>query len=263
MDATTQIDTSVPLYFRFYLPSTGAPYAPTPAPTVTVYRVNEADGTRTALVAALTALTAISGLTGAYVYVLDDSLNDELGQLVGEAVTTDAALTPYPEYATRTYIAQVEPFTFSGEKVNSYIEDSAILAAINAKTNTIGTGSGTVVTAVPSATQLVLVAGDDYLAIDSRALDFTYSGYPDFTGASSVKLRITPINSPGILKLTLTGSVLSSTSLRFEATRTQTATLDQSPLSFEVEVTLADGSVITPTALSFGKVTVYPQASTS
>lgn len=124
MDATTQLDTLVPFYFQFYLPTTGLPYAPTPAPTVTVYVLNEATGLRTVLVAPGTALTAISGLTGAYVYLLAAASNTVLGQLVAEATTTDALFTPYPNYATRPYDVQVLPFQFTSDGSGGYLVDA-------------------------------------------------------------------------------------------------------------------------------------------
>ncbi len=166
-DATTQLNTDVPLFWQFYLPTTGAPYAPTPAPTGLVYRLN-ADGTRTALVGAGAALTAIAGLTGAYTYILDDSLNTALGQLIGQATTTDTALTPYPEYATQNYVVEVQKFTFSADKVNSNAA-SEVLDALAASYDTAGTigeqinnaGSGG---SVPTVQQIVNGVWDELSA---------------------------------------------------------------------------------------------------
>lgn len=107
MDATAHLNTAVPLLWQYYLPATGDPYAPTPPPTGLAFVVDE-DGIYTSLVDPGTALTEIVGLIGAYTYILDPSLNVELGQIVGQAVTTDPALTPYANYATRNYVVQVE-----------------------------------------------------------------------------------------------------------------------------------------------------------
>ena len=104
MDATTPLDVDVPFYFQFYDPTTGLPDAPSPAPTVSIVRL--VDDAQTTLVAPGTALTAVSGATGRYAYVLDAGDNDADGVLIGTATTTDAAYTPYFDYANVFYTVQ-------------------------------------------------------------------------------------------------------------------------------------------------------------
>lgn len=104
MDATTPLDVQVTFYFQFYSPTTDLPAAPSPAPTVGIVRL--VDDTRTVLVAPGTALDVVSSGTGLYSYTLDGADNDADGVLIGTATTTDAAYTPYYNYANITYTVQ-------------------------------------------------------------------------------------------------------------------------------------------------------------
>jgi hypothetical protein len=140
--------------------------------------------------------------------------------------------------------------------VGGYVK--SIIDAIKAKTDIIGASSVTVTSPVTDANTIELVQGDDYLAADARQLDFTYSGQPSFTGGTC-KLRFTQGRSNTAV-LEVTGTVTSATNVRFEPTAAQTATLTAGSLQFEVEVTLSNGHIITPTALIGGRANVRAQA---
>lgn len=108
--------------------------------------------------------------------------------------------------------------------------------------------AGTTVTfsgPVISTGVLAVVPGDDYYAADSRSYDPTYSGVPSLTGASSISLAVR-LQGGGTNVFTATGSVLSSTQLRFEFTSAQTAQLAQdSTYDYQVQVLLSGTSHVT------------------
>lgn len=111
-----------------------------------------------------------------------------------------------------------------------------------------------VVVTSPTATDgtITIVQGDDYHSADGRSLDFTFSGAPSLTG-STPRISLT---SPGATtpSLTVVGSVLSSTQLRFELTATQTNALTFATYyRYDIEATLTSGRKVT---LQIGTATV-------
>jgi hypothetical protein len=102
---------------------------------------------------------------------------------------------------------------------------------------------------------VTIVRGDDYLAADARALDWTDAGnhWPDLTGAT---IAFTARRSPSVL--TKAGSVVtpsgSSKSVRVELTAAETAALGTGPWNFDVQATLATTSHIV--TLVLGTLTV-------
>lgn len=81
------------------------------------------------------------------------------------------------------------------------------------------TASGvTIESPVTSDGELQLVSGDGYYNADSRALSFTYTGKPSFTGGTP-----TLILTVGGTSLSKTGTVVSSTQIRFDLTEAETA----------------------------------------
>jgi len=138
---------------------------------------------------------------------------------------------------------------------------------IQAKTDTIGTATALATSPTIAANTVRIVRGDDYASADSRAIDLVYSGQPDFTSATNVTMKVVSSNKAVATTIaTWTGSVLNSTTLRFTPTDTETALLPainsatQITYPFEVSLTLASGSVITPTSLHAGKLIVDSQA---
>lgn len=88
-----------------------------------------------------------------------------------------------------------------------------------------------------------IYVGDDYLAVDNRAIDIPdLTGWPDLTGATSATLHLPGSQLSFSLQFLVRGG--SSQKLRWEATRTETATLPTAPprRTWAIEAVLADGS---------------------
>lgn len=131
------------------------------------------------------------------------------------------------------------------------------LSLIKAKTDTLGASTIQVRSVTTDAGTIYLTAGDDYLAVDGRSLDFTFSGMPSFVGASC---RISFTGGGGsLVGAAIAGTVLSASNLRFELTHTDTAILTHAK-NFEIEVTLSDNSIITPIPVKDGKAVIAQQA---
>ena len=97
-------------------------------------------------------------------------------------------------------------------------DPTATLAAIQAKTDLISSGSVKVVCPLTdSGTQITLVAGDDYFHAHGRSIDFVSEDYPDLTGATCV-LRILPKDSTTPV-FTVTGSIADAQTLRMKFPR--------------------------------------------
>lgn len=92
---------------------------------------------------------------------------------------------------------------------------------------------------------LAVVPGDDYYTADGRAYEPTYTGVPSLTGATAVSLSVR-LQGGGTNVFTVTGSVLSSTQLRFEFTSAQTAQLaHDTTYDYQVQVLLSGTSHVT------------------
>jgi hypothetical protein len=91
-----------------------------------------------------------------------------------------------------------------------------------------------------------IVAGDDYKNADARSLDYTFTGYPSFTGGSCVMKVVH--KSTFVTAATWSGTVQSATALRWELTSAQT-NLNPGDYWYEIQVTLTGGNVTTPIAL--------------
>lgn len=109
----------------------------------------------------------------------------------------------------------------------------------------------TVTAPVATTGTVELVQGDDYLAADGRALDWTSTGWPDLTGASvewQVSLRGTETVYPA--------SVVDADTVRVELTAEQTAALTPRQLrTYQLVATLPGGSIVT---LTRGELFVEP-----
>lgn len=170
-----------------------------------------------------------------------DPASDAVAHVTLVDTTTDLTNAP-TDMATATALATVD----------------TVVDAIKAKTDTIGASSVTVTSPVVSNNTIQLVQGDDYAAADSRQLDFTYSGQPSFTGGA-VKMRFVHQGGTRTL-LEISGTVTAADTVRFTPTAAETAQLSPGRMAFEIEVTLASGRVITPTALSTGTANILAQA---
>jgi hypothetical protein len=132
------------------------------------------------------------------------------------------------------------------------------LAAIKARTDLITTGQITIVSPVsPEGTLLTIVRGDDCTIAAGQAIEFTFSGCPDLTGAA-VTLTIRHPATKAV-ELAKAGTVIVAgagpQTVRFEPTAAETneLTVGVEVLRFDVQATLASGAIRTPVR---GNVTV-------
>jgi len=122
----------------------------------------------------------------------------------------------------------------------------ATLSAIKAKTDTIGSLSVSVTSPVATDGTISIVPGDDYFAADGRSIDIAVTGASyTLVGATGISLAIR-LKRSSLTLLTLTGSAISSTTLRFEPTAAQTALLaDDTVYDYQVQATILATSHVT------------------
>lgn len=97
----------------------------------------------------------------------------------------------------------------------------------------------TVVSPVGAGHQIDLIAGDDYYAVDNRALDFTSLMWPDLTGATiSFVAQIRA-------KITIVATLLSASSVRVELSSVNTTAIGTGAGTYEIRAVLADLHVVT------------------
>lgn len=114
--------------------------------------------------------------------------------------------------------------------------NSTKLAAINTKTALLGTGVVQSNSPVQAADRIILVAGDDYLAADTRNLSWTETStgtFPELTGAT-VKLEIDQVGS---YTCTISGD-LGSQSILCDLTAAQTSIMPLGKFKFNILVTM-------------------------
>ena len=118
----------------------------------------------------------------------------------------------------------------------SYASGTAgyVLGAINPANVTITSPVAT------DGTAINLVRGDDYANADGRALTFTGATWPTLT-SGTVALKV----ATGATITTYTGTVTGAQACRVELTDTQTAALAPGIYNYDLEATLAGGSVVT------------------
>jgi len=115
-------------------------------------------------------------------------------------------------------------------------EAGALLPAIKAKSDLIGSANATVTSPLASSGLMQLIAGDDYKIADGRQLTFTRDPtWPSLTGAT---VRLT------IDTLVVSSSSVTSTTITFELTAAQTAPLVGNR-RYAVIATLSNGDVAT------------------
>ena len=117
---------------------------------------------------------------------------------------------------------------------------------------TVGAATVTFTSPVVATSSINWVPGDDYKAVDSRAYEPIYSGVPSLTGATvTMALRL---QGAGSNTVTVTGSVVSATQLRFEPTSAETLLLSpDSVYDYQVQALLSGTSNVT--TLEEGTVT--------
>ncbi len=128
----------------------------------------------------------------------------------------------------------------------------ADLDLILAKTNTIGSGTITVVSPISTGGDFTILKGDDYYALDSRSIDWSATTWPDLTSATirfSIQSDLSAFTTAGSV-VTPTGS---TKTVRLELSAAQTALFPAAVMDFEVVATLSDTHHLT---LLRGRITV-------
>lgn len=125
-------------------------------------------------------------------------------------------------------------------------EDREDLQSVRVKVETLGSGRVVVQSPVsPDGSSLKLVAGDDYLAADGRAIIFDLDNCPDLTGAT---VKVSARNTLSA-QISLEGSVVASTGplkrIIFEVTSDQSKDWAPDVYRGDIEATLSSGSVMT------------------
>jgi len=140
------------------------------------------------------------------------------------------------------------------------------LAAIR---TALSAASVTVTSPVVSSRSIQLTCGDDYYFDDSRQIGFTYTGivgtvtsalmrFTALGGTSSVNIGTsdTPVYSLDAVIVSASGTI----SIYFEMSSAQSARLTPDNMRFEVQLTMSDGHVETPSPLKLNTATIYAQA---
>ena len=138
--------------------------------------------------------------------------------------------------AARAFLVDFPTSGSSSSGSGSFTDaDRTTLLSIDGK---IVAGSAVTVVSPVSVggTTVTITHGDDYLAADSRGLDFSNPAWPVLTGGT-VLMKL----SNGT---TFTGSVTGATALRVELTAAQTSLL-YGRCRFDIEATLSNGHVTT------------------
>ncbi len=101
----------------------------------------------------------------------------------------------------------------------------------------IGSNTITIVSPVADDGAISLIYGDDYLAVDGRALDFTGTTWPAIT-TSTIALKVQAATA-----LSFAGSVLSASSCRVPLTATQVATIGVGVWAYDLEATIGTSAI--------------------
>lgn len=238
------------LLFRFFVTQNGVPYDPTPAPTLTL---EKPDGSQTTPALA-------HPRVGEFTYTLTAVNVNQAGSYVGTIYTSDSSADSFAyraswevgtndvlSIAANVWAALTSSLT-TPDSIGKLLADNlnnvagTILALIYGKVFPLGGGLVTYVGPVSeNGKKLEIVRGDDYTIAKNRALRWTFTGYPDFTGASvqfALYLGEDQIFSRA-------GDVVSATELRVELTAVQTITTRKALYQAVVRVTYLDGAKVT------------------
>lgn len=155
--------------------------------------------------------------------------------------------------------AKVSSLAASLATLTAYVDTE--VAAIKAKTDTLGAATVTVTSPVAASGDVEIIRGDDYSNLDGRALEWTNAAgtWPDLTGAT-----ITFTAEQSGKAITKAGTVIVPTGaaqkVRVELTAAETI-IAAGTWSFDVQAALAtNGRIVT---LLFGSLTVRADVTTT
>jgi hypothetical protein len=125
-------------------------------------------------------------------------------------------------------------------------QEGSDIGLIRAKTDLLGTSTVVVASPVATSGDITIIVGDDYLAVDGRALSWTGKNWPFLTGGSV----IVAINGKSYI-----ATITTSSRVQLELTRAQTSAMVAGLSKFAIIATLPNGDVAT---LVNGKCTITP-----
>lgn len=110
----------------------------------------------------------------------------------------------------------------------------------------IGTGAITVISPVALSGDITLISGDDYAAVDGRAIEWISADWPDLTGATIAFNTKTVVDTGAFTKAGVVVTPTGTKRVRVEFTNVETAAFNTSaPYKFDIQATLASGRIVT------------------
>lgn len=242
----------MPTYvFRAFFTKSKVGVAPSAAPTVDVC---DSAGT---LVVTGGAVTTLSGIVGLYGYAYT---NATPGEYIALFKTTDTTVdlaqlpswTPTVIYATPT--AEQNADAVWDEALSGHTTAGSAGAALAAdpllnavpgsyasgtagwRLGTYGTASVSIVSPVADDESITVFYGDDYLAADGRALDFTFTNVPTLT-AGTIALIVQAESGA----VSFAGTVTGAAACRVELTSAQVNSIGVGEYRFDLQATLSNG----------------------
>lgn len=156
------------------------------------------------------------------------------------AVAGDAMALEAAERTTLAEAIDTEPSSVHGDgswEVSESGDYTAMLTAIKAKTDRIGTGTATLVAPVTRSGQVLVIQGDAYYNIDSgRALDWSDDTW-NVAETSTVVVVLHGV-------ITFVAERLSATQIRLELSSAQTLALPVGNAVFSVQEITAEGNTL-------------------
>ncbi len=166
---------------------------------------------------------ATGGYTGTQAGAIEQLLLSRIGTPAGASVSAD--------------IAEIEAET----------DD---IGAIKAKTDLIGSGTGTVVQSpISTAGAITILVGNDYYAVDGQSIDLTIpAGYASIqSGAPSLRINLNGTNLYALPGTVVTySSIGDPQEVRVEVARASTSVLRSGTYEYYLDVLLADGHNVSP-----------------
>lgn len=223
--------------------------------TVDVDKFAKSDGTRTRVT---TGGAATEGANGIYHYaaanVTDLGTHDYIAVFKTAATTVKtkhfafllqdliAAATQVManlDAAVSTRLADAD-YTAATDPLLSDVPGIYASGTAGAAIGRISTTGITLISQIATNGDIRVILGDDYLAVDNRAIGFSFTSCPVLTGGA-IDFRV----RAGTAVISLPGTVTGAASCRVEMTAAQIATIGAGVWSFDLQSTLANGHVVT------------------
>jgi len=252
----------------FYVDYTKAKvgFSPTPAPTMTIYRVAKSTGIEDPTPVANAQAVTASALAGRF-FLLLTGLDLQTYDYHGRSTTSDTTVdlreppvlwTRWSEAVTTDASGNVTVAGFAAAALTAlanavWAAASRTLTAFGFTVNLAPGASVTYTGPVAPGGAVNITQGDDYAAADGRQLDWTGGSpnqWPDLTGAT-ISLNVNDARvcvgtgSTGGLGTCSVVTPTGTQKIRAEPSAAQTSALQGGVYDFDVKATLANGHVCT------------------